>query len=138
MIKGIDNICDEYFNIKTVCEDNDSHYDRKILSDYEATNYLSIEEIFKKYPFDKNDHLVDFGCGKGRIIIMAAYYSCKYITGYELDTDRYLLLLENIKNFQAKFQIDSFFSMFNVNVEKIEIDDTMNKFFFFNPFHLNI
>jgi len=100
MFNNITNINDKFLGINTEIEENDSYFDRKIFYRYEPTNYLSLENLFMKYPFDVNDHLVDFGCGKGRVLIMAAYYSCKYLTGYELALDRYEILIKNIKNFK--------------------------------------
>jgi len=138
MIKCIDNIYDEFLGIRTEVEVIDSHHDRSIYYNYEPTKYSVLEDLFRKYPFDATDHIVDFGCGKGRVLIMAAYYSCKHITGYELDIVRYGILIENIKYFKHKFGNDSIFSTFNMNVEKINIVDTSNKFFFFNPFHLKV
>lgn len=138
MNKIITDLFDEYLNIRTEVEQKDSRHDRNIYFNYGATEYSFLEELFKKYPFSSNDHLIDFGCGKGRVLIMAAYYSCRFVTGYELDVDRYKILSTNIVKFQNKFQNKSVFTIFNQNVENAYIDDTVTKFFFFEPFHLKI
>lgn len=105
-------IYDEFLKIRTGMEEKNSHFNRNIYFDYHPTKYSAIEDLFIKYPFEANDHIIDFGCGKGRVLIMAAYYSCKYITGYEFDTVRYGMLLKNINTFQDKFNNNSV--VFNV------------------------
>ena len=34
---------------------------------YEPTPYDVLETLFNHYQLTKNDHIVDFGCGKGRL-----------------------------------------------------------------------
>jgi len=138
MIRNIASVYDEFLGISTEMEENDSQPNRSIYIRYVPTDYMFIEKLFNKYPFDENDHFVDFGCGKGRVLIMSAYYSCKHITGYELSEDRYKILQMNVKNFQVKFNNTSIFSLFKCNVENVVIDDTANKFFFYEPFHLKV
>jgi Predicted RNA methylase len=138
MVKSIDDVFDEYLGIETKACESDALPKRNIYFEYQPTQYSTLEELFTKYSFDVEDHLVDFGCGKGRILIMAAYYSCKYITGYEIDTERYNNLCKNITSFKNIFNSDSLFFTHNVNVENITIEDNANKFFFFNPFNLKI
>ena len=140
MVKSVESICDDFFNIQTEAkyEEGDFGLDRRIFSSYFPTSYSVLENLFQKYPFEENDHIIDFGCGKGRVLIMASYYSCKYITGYEVNNDRYHVLLKNIENFRNKYNNNYIFTILNENVEKIEIKDNTNKYFFFNPFHLKI
>ena len=139
MVKKVNSTYDDFLGIKTEMEMEDSSLDRKIYFDYAPTNYSFLEELFIKYPFFKNDSLIDFGCGKGRVLIMAAYYGCKYLTGYELSVDRYKTLLDNVEYFKTKNNNNSIFTLHNKNVEVIKkLDASINKLFFFNPFHLKI
>ena len=131
-------VYDKYLNITTQVCQKDTRPERSIFYPYEPTPYSVIEELFTKYPFADSDHLVDFGSGKGRLLIMAAYYSCKNITGYEINSDMYQDSLKNIESFKKKHGIISHFSILNENAEKIVINDDMNKFYFFNPFHLKV
>ena len=71
-------------------------------------------------------------------MISATYHSCKRLTVYELDKERYDIALENIINFQRKFNNDSLLTMTNDNVENIFLENTTNKFFFYEPFHLKV
>jgi len=138
MIKSISAVYDEFLGICTEVNKSDDHSGRKIFFEYGPTDYQMLETLFSKYPFEFEDHFVDFGCGKGRVIIMAAYHGCKHVTGYELDTNRYGKLVENVDNFRKKFDNESTFSISNINVEKVQLDDDSNKFWFFEPFHLKV
>ena len=60
---------------------------------------MFLEQLLNKYPFEGNDHLADFWCGKGQVLVYAAYHKCKYITGYELDEERYDVAINNIRMF---------------------------------------
>ena len=41
---------------------------------YEPTLYEALDVLFENYDLDKKDHIVDFGCGKGRLIFYINYY----------------------------------------------------------------
>lgn len=105
---------------------------------YEPTPYSFLEFLFMKYSFNDYDHFVDFGCGKGRTLIMASEYSCPFITGYEINDDIFNVLSENIKSHKNISNTISKFFIHNQDVAKASIDNTANKFYFSNPFHLKI
>lgn len=112
--------------------------DRIINFSYEPTPYSFLEYLFLKYPFSSNDHFVDFGCGKGRTLIMASEYSCAYVTGYEINNDIFTILNHNIMNYKKTSLASSEIVLIHQDVSAVSIDDTMNKFYFANPFHLKI
>lgn len=35
---------------------------------YEPTPYAALDKLFQQYKFNKKDRLVDFGCGRGRVL----------------------------------------------------------------------
>lgn len=109
--------------------DNLSH-----ASIYQATNYFLLEKAFE-YLKDENANigLVDFGCGKGRVLVVAAYYGFKRITGIEFS--RYLSLEAeaNIEKIQPMFP-NTVFNIICEDAVKYNIESDKNCFFFFNPF----
>ncbi len=130
---------EEKFTIDTIRNDEDEVSQQRIVNfQYAPTSYSFLEYFFKKYPFKENDHLVDFGCGKGRVIIMAADHQCPTLTGIEIDSIRYNCLKDNVQKFKLATDNKSHFNLLNSDANDIVIDDTINKFFFFNPFHLKI
>ena len=129
---------ENFLNIKTKADENDNENKNVINYGYNPTTYIFLNYIFKKYPFHEDDHLIDFGCGYGRVMIMASHYSCKNIKGYEIDEKRYKLLIENISKYKQKHPNNSNFCTYSNNASSSLIDIKDNKFFFFEPFHLKI
>jgi 16S rRNA G966 N2-methylase RsmD len=127
------------YQLDTIRVDNLQH--QKIKSEnvkhasiYQGTNYFIIEKAFD---FLKNEnanfHLVDFGSGKGRIMVVAAYYGFKKITGVDFS--------QPLCN-EAEINIEKIKPLFPSVDFKIICDDAVNysiknedtAFFFFNPF----
>ena len=135
-----DKFYDDALNVSTILEENESPTGREAFFDYVPTSYFFLEKLFKHFPFRTEDHLIDFGCGKGRVLFMAAINSCECVTGYEINEERYTSLVKNINNYQEKFGRKTVFYTYKDDAQNIEIDtiETANKFFFFNPFHLKI
>lgn len=138
MIKSIDGLFDELLNISTDANQQDVVCTRKAYFNYGPTEYCFLERLFQNYPFTEEDHIVDFGCGKGRVLVMAAYYLCRNLTGYELDVDRHNTAILNFRSFQKKYNYPINYKILWQNAEQAVIDATANKFFFFRPFHLKV
>jgi len=134
----IDKFYDCIYNVRT-CKTNTLANTRKAHYIYGPSNYQEIKNIFKQYPFSKKDHLIDYGCGLGRVMIIAALYSCKNITGIEINKDIYDNAAKNIKSFQKRFKkLRVRFHLHHIDASDYVIDDDINKFFFYDPFHLKI
>jgi hypothetical protein len=106
----------------------------KHASIYQATNYFLIEHAFD---FLKNEevnlHLVDYGSGKGRIMVVAAYYGFKKITGIDFSKSLCNEAEINIEKIKLGFPSVDFEIICDDAVNySIKNDDTV--FFFFNPF----
>jgi hypothetical protein len=106
----------------------------KHASIYQATNYFLIEHAFD---FLKNEevnlHLVDYGSGKGRIMVVAAYYGFKKITGIDFSKSLCHEAEINIEKIKLGFPSVDFEIICDDAVNySIKNDDTV--FFFFNPF----
>ena len=81
-----ENFYEEKYKIDTLTAESVRN-ERVINFTYQPTSYSFLEYLFSKYPFTSCDHFVDFGCGKGRTLLMAAEYFCPLITGYEINND---------------------------------------------------
>ncbi|MFC8575561.1 class I SAM-dependent methyltransferase, partial [Heyndrickxia sporothermodurans] len=132
-----DFCCDVLYGIETrktdLLLDN-----RQVHFDYMPTSYLIIKRLFKKYKFQPQDHLVDFGCGKGRVVLVAAKYSCPIITGVEINPSMFKVAEKNVRNSFKRKNINAAIYLKMEDASKMKISNDMNKFFFFNPFHLKI
>ena len=106
---------------------------------YEPTLYMALEELFKNYNLSKNDHIVDFGCGMGRLIFYINYYFKSYVTGVEINERYYEAALINKINYVKKNKKSEDKINFECNLaQQYEISTLDNKFYFFNPFSIQI
>jgi len=132
-----DYFMDIKYGVKTskykILEEN-----RTIHGNYEPTLYLELNRLFSKYPFSSNDHIIDYGCGKGRVLFVAAYNRCRNITGIEINKEMYIAALENLDRFKSKNRTNSIINIYNMDAKDYNSLDEINKFFFFNPFHLKV
>lgn len=129
---------DALLNIKTVGIQkgfNDSfHYHR-----YEATPYHALELLFSKYEIKKSDRIVDFGCGKGRLVFYTHYLFNATVVGVEMNETFYYEAMENLKKYLKKQRItENIIHFYHCLAEDYEIHPLDNHFYFFNPFSIQI
>ncbi|MER2123375.1 MAG: methyltransferase [Exiguobacterium indicum] len=111
-----------------------SHYNR-----YEPTPYAALGELCETYPFQKEDTVIDFGCGKGRLnFYLHDRFDCSVI-GIEMNGQFYEDALRNMENYQSRRKRRSGSLRFEQTyAEQYTIPDEANKFYFFNPFSSQI
>lgn len=101
---------------------------------YQASSYYLIEKAFEFLKNEKvNSGLLDFGCGRGRILVVAAHYGFKKITGIDFSP---ILCIDAEANAEKAVSI---FPGIDINVIctdaiSYQIEPYQNCFFFFNPF----
>ncbi len=110
------------------------HYNR-----YEPTPYALLETLFQLHPLSESDRLVDFGSGKGRLNFFAHHLFGVATTGVEMDQELHQTACANLESYvqkrpSAKGQIRFVCTL----AEQYRIDSRENKFYFFNPFSLQI
>lgn len=111
----------------------------RLYNRYEPTPYSALLTLFKHYQAKEDDHFVDFGSGKGRFSFFVNYYYNSGCTGVELVEEFHLKALANLENYGKK-NPSAKNKLFFVNdyAEKYTVSSFENKFYFFNPFALNI
>src|SRR5262245_37566835 len=55
--------------------------------DYDPSPWLALRRILPKRAVTSNDVFIDFGSGKGRVVIQAAMYPFRKVIGIELASD---------------------------------------------------
>lgn len=126
------------FNIKTTGEQKKSnkiaHYHI-----YEPTDYTVLETLSSNFDFTKKDHILDFGCGKGRVAFYLNYFFECSVTGIEMNKMYYGNAQKNLRKYRkTNNDKDGEISFVNCLAEDYEIDCDANKFYFFNPFSVQI
>ncbi|RNI34211.1 class I SAM-dependent methyltransferase [Hanamia caeni] len=101
---------------------------------YQASNYYLIEKAFEYLKQENVNHaLVDFGCGRGRILVVAAHYGFKAITGIDFSTMLCIEAEANVEKISTLFPGIQF-EVICADAASYQIRNYQNCFFFFNPF----
>lgn len=102
---------------------------------YEPTPYEVLEKLFSYYTPEKEDVIVDYGCGLGRLnfYIENRYSLCS--TGVEYSYEYYRRALENLDNYKGKRDNITFI---HCAAEDYVVSQKETVFYFFNPFSLDI
>ena len=101
---------------------------------YQASSYYLVEKAFSFLKDEKvNYGIVDFGCGKGRVLVLAAYYGFKKIKGIDFSTNLCIEAEANIEKIIPVFP-ETVFDVICADAADYKIQKDENCFFFFNPF----
>lgn len=101
---------------------------------YQGTNYFVLEKAFE-YLKNKNANnaILDFGSGKGRIMVVAAHYGFKNITGVDFSESLCREADYNIEKIKPFFPATNF-KIICDDATDYAIENDTDVFFFFNPF----
>ncbi|MBA2250300.1 MAG: methyltransferase domain-containing protein [Chitinophagaceae bacterium] len=114
---------------------------------YQGANYYLLEEVFafiqnitaeeetKNFPgkIRSVNNLLDYGCGKGRVLAVASCFDFKKITGIDFVNELCKAARKNIIPFQQEFP-EKIFNVIKTDAVDYVIENDTNTFFFFNPF----
>lgn len=110
------------------------HYNR-----YEPTSYNALEILSNQYKFTAEDSVVDFGCGKGRLNFYINHFSDSTVTGIEMNNFFYKEAIDNKRDYLKKHKKkQDRINFLNCFAEEYNINSSDNKFYFFNPFSIQI
>ena len=107
---------------------------------YQACNYYVLERGFDyllRLPENERNNFTDFGCGKGRVVAVAAYYGFKNITGIDFAPALCRVAEENVERIKNLYP-GTTFNIICEDVVDYEISPKQTVFFFFNPFDKTI
>lgn len=123
---------DKLLHIKTTGRDD-------IISDqyrypYEPTPYIVLERLADSGLIGKNDVLVDYGCGKGRVGLYLSYRTKAKTIGVEYDSRMYGCAMDNQESASSQLGV----SFVLDRAEAFEVPQAVNRCYFFNPFSVEI
>lgn len=123
---------DKLLQIKTVGRDDtgaDQYH-----HPYEPTPYCVLERLAGSGLIEKDDVILDYGCGKGRVGFFLSYRVKAKTLGIEYDERIYGGALENRKTAVSKSKPDFILT----RAEEYEVPADVNRCYFFNPFSVEI
>ena len=127
-----ENSWDKLLQIKTVGRDDTNSDEYRY--PYEPTPYSVLERLASTELFGKDDVVLDYGCGKGRVGFFLSYRTKAETIGIEYDEDIYQSALENRKTAVQKAKADFVLT----RAEEYEVPPEVNRCYFFNPFSVEI
>ncbi|MEP7229092.1 MAG: class I SAM-dependent methyltransferase [Ginsengibacter sp.] len=101
---------------------------------YQGANYFLLEKAFDYLKNLKaNKSIVDFGCGKGRVLVVSAHFGFNKITGIDFAKALCISAKNNIAKVSANYPSTEF-NVICDDAVNYKLKDDENVFFFFNPF----
>ena len=121
---------DKLLQINTIGRDDLSSDEYRF--PYEPTPYAVLERLADSGFIGKDDVLLDYGCGKGRVGFFLSYRTKAAAIGIEYDARIYACALENRKTARAKADFVC------TKAEAYDVPANVNHCYFFNPFSVEI
>jgi SAM-dependent methyltransferase len=127
------------YNINTIGADELKSLEEKGIDISHATmympvNYYILEHLMREIvKYASNKTFLDIGCGKGRPMIVAAYYGFEEIVGIDFSKE----FCEDVTNAAALYKEKNpavNFSIINNDAFYFEIPENVTAIFLFNPF----
>ena len=103
-------------------------------SPYEPTPYSVLERLAAGGFIRKNNTVIDYGCGKGRVGCFLAYQTGCRVTGIDHDGRLIEKALENRKSTAKGNRLE----FIHTAAEKYEVPSDADTFYFFNPFSVEL
>lgn len=100
---------------------------------YMPVSYYLIEKIFTEFEGCKFKNIIDIGCGKGRILCVAAYKGFPKVTGIDFSTKLCGDAKDNLMHIKEKVQLLQY-EIINTDATDYPIPYDADCIFFFNPF----
>jgi SAM-dependent methyltransferase len=101
---------------------------------YEPTRARPFKRVMKRLDFPQQSVLVDFGCGKGRILMIAAQFGFKKVVGVDFSPQLCQMAKHNLEIYKRKTKLDPEVKIVESDAVDYTINPDENVFFFFNPF----
>lgn len=105
---------------------------------YEPTSYRVLDRLIESGYIGREDKVLDYGCGKGRVPIYLNHKIGCGTIGIELMDGFYEDAVKNVSSYlkHIKTKDNADIEIVHLSAQKYEISESVNRFFFFNPFSL--
>lgn len=108
--------------------------DSRKASRYEAVSFYMLENLLSAFQKVCGlTSIIDLGCGKGRVLMVAPHFGYTDITGIDFAKELCEQAVSNMKKKEKHFA-DIKWNVINENVEDYHIERQDSVFFMFNPF----
>jgi len=100
---------------------------------YMPVPYPACRQLLSSIPIRPDENvLIDFGCGKGRILCLSGQYRFREVIGVEMSAELCSVARENLKTIKGR--LSCAVSVLNIDATLFELRDDVSICFFGNPF----
>ncbi len=89
-------------------------------------------------PIGQDETFVDFGCGAGRVMILAAEAGFGKVTGIEFSPHMAALCRKNLETYARRRACSTEFRLVECDAVEFDVSDDARVFFFYSPFNWEI
>jgi len=111
---------------------------KKFAMRYEVTRARPLRRLLTTLDLPTDGVFVDFGCGKGRVVMIAAEYGFGRVVGVEYSPELCAAARKNVALFRDKVGRDLDVEIVESDVVDYDIPPDANVFFMFNPFQTEV
>lgn len=102
---------------------------------YTTINESLTEEILNRVPVRCEEFtFVDFGSGKGKVVLLASRRPFRKVIGVEFSRELWEISMRNLKSFRGAPQRSGGVEIFNIDAVKFAIPDGPLVLYFYHPF----
>jgi len=103
---------------------------------YQASRIVPLKKLFNsiKPIVPENGVLVDIGCGKGRVLMLASQFGFRKAVGVEFAHELCEIARENCAVYERKTASGTEFQVVESDAARYAVNNDENVFFMFNPF----
>ena len=103
---------------------------------YQPSRVIPLKKLFNKIKphIPDNSVLVDFGCGKGRVLLIAKSFGFSEVRGIEFASELCTIARKNCSVFETNTGSNTPCRIIEADVTNYAINPEENVFFLFNPF----
>ncbi|MGA1237641.1 MAG: methyltransferase domain-containing protein [Limisphaerales bacterium] len=101
---------------------------------YGATKAGPLMKLFRRLGLGKDNTFVDLGCGKGRVVMLAAQHGFKRVVGVDFSSELCGVAERNIAEFRKRRAVDADIRILHSDVVEYAVGSNDSVFFLYDPF----
>jgi SAM-dependent methyltransferase len=105
---------------------------------YQPTDVIPLRKLLRTLDLAPGRVLVDFGSGKGRVLMVAASFGFRAVRGVEFSAGLCEIAGANIERFRARTRCSTDFKIIHGDAAEYTVRDDEDVFFLFNPFDSHV
>jgi SAM-dependent methyltransferase len=102
--------------------------------EYGPTHAVPLRKLFKALRIQPGKVLVDLGCGKGKVLLIASEFGFKEVRGVEFSPLLCDIASNNCSTYKARTKTNTVFSIHKSDVLDYGIKDDEDVFYLYDPF----